>query len=195
MDRRSVCLSTYTAETLPSHITTATRLSAVSCSAALSSGCAAAASNVATLATPDSPAMIGPMPSDPAASISTVGPTASSRPTVVEFKSYVLLGVIGNAQPADNSYSDPTCFGWSSDKQVFIAGRNTNGHGGWAGWQAGDVAVFKLEAQRLSMRVRRLGDRTFTMDTNGAQNLRIHVYLTKQPTRVQLSRAEPQDEF
>ena len=79
---------------------------------------------------------------------------------------------------------------------MFIAGQRNNGHGGWAGdWQAGDVAVFKLEAQRLSMRVRRLGDQTFTMDTNGAQNLRIHVLLYKNPTRVQLSRAEPQDEF
>ena len=57
------------------------------------------------------------------------------------------------------------------------------------------MAVFKLEAQRLSMRVRRLGDRTFTMDTNGAQNLRILVHLTKQATRVQLSRAEPEDVF
>ena len=57
------------------------------------------------------------------------------------------------------------------------------------------MAVFKLEAQRLSMRVRRLGDQTFTMDTNGAQNLRIHVNLAYYPTRVQLSQAEPEDEF
>jgi hypothetical protein len=55
--------------------------------------------------------------------------------------------------------------------------------------------VFKLEAQRLSVQVQRLGDRTFTMDTNGAQNLRIHVNLLQNPTRVQLSRAEPEDEF
>ena len=79
---------------------------------------------------------------------------------------------------------------------MFIAGENNSGHGGWAGgWQAGDVAVFKLEAQRLSMRVRRLGDRTFTMDTNGAQNLRILVHLYENPTRVQLSQAELQDQF
>ena len=104
--------------------------------------------------------------------------------------------MIGNAQPADGSYSDPTSFGWMSGNQVFIAGQNNNGHGGWpGGLQAGDVAVFKLEAQRLSMRVRRLGDQTFTMDTNGAQNLRIHVNLYQNPTRVQLSQAEPEDEF
>ena len=103
--------------------------------------------------------------------------------------------MIGNAQPAGNSYNDPTSFGWGSSKQVWIAGKNNQGHGGWAGWQAGDVAVFKLEAQRLSMRVRRLGDQTFTIDTNGAQNLRIHVDLAFNGTRVQLSRAEPGDEF
>jgi hypothetical protein len=79
---------------------------------------------------------------------------------------------------------------------VWIAGQCNGGHGGWpGGWQAGDVSVIKLEAQRLSMRVRRLGDRTFTKDTNGAQNLRIHVNLYKTPTRVQLSQADPEDEF
>ena len=80
---------------------------------------------------------------------------------------------------------------------MYIAGQYNGGHGGWGGWQAGDVAVFKLEAQRLSMRVRRLGDQTFTMDTNGAQNLRVHVDLCSKfnPTRVQLSQAEPEDEF
>eukprot|EP01046_Picozoa_sp_COSAG06_P021614 COSAG06_NODE_1633_length_8855_cov_18.666971_2_plen_533_part_00 len=111
---------------------------------------------------------------------------------------YVFLGVIGNAQPADGSYSDPTCFGWGAGNGVYIAGKDNRGHGGWASWQAGDVAVFKLEARRLSMRVRRLGDQTFTMDTNGAQNLRIHVFLdfyACRPTRVQLSRAEPEDVF
>jgi hypothetical protein len=103
--------------------------------------------------------------------------------------------VIGNAQPADDSYNDPTSFGWGCSTNVFIAGKNNNCHGRWVGWQAGDVAVFKLEAQRLSMRVRRLGDQTFTMDTNGAQNLRIHANLHNHPTRVQLSQAEPQEEF
>eukprot|EP01046_Picozoa_sp_COSAG06_P013167 COSAG06_NODE_792_length_12273_cov_19.284048_1_plen_502_part_00 len=125
---------------------------------------------------------------------------AAGRPvywkaTLVELTGRVLLGVIGNAQPADGSHKDPTCFSWASGG-VWIAGQHNNGHGGWpGGWQAGDVAVFKLEAQRLSVQVQRLGDRTFTMDTNGAQNLRIHVNLLQNPTRVQLSRAEPGDEF
>eukprot|EP01046_Picozoa_sp_COSAG06_P047206 COSAG06_NODE_6822_length_2758_cov_27.446785_1_plen_582_part_00 len=125
---------------------------------------------------------------------------AAGRPvywkaTVVEFKYYLVLGVIGNARPAGNSFQDPTSFGWGFGNQVWIAGQRNDGHGGWGTWQAGDVAVFKLEARRLSMRVRRLGDQTFTMDTNGAQNLRIHVCMFESPARVQLSRAEPEDEF
>ena len=63
------------------------------------------------------------------------------------------------------------------------------------GWQAGDVAVFKLEAHQLSMRVRRLGGQTFTMSTNGVQNLRVHINLYGNPTRVQLSRVEAHEEF
>jgi hypothetical protein len=125
---------------------------------------------------------------------------AAGRPvywkaTVVELNGWFLLGAIGNAQPAGNSHQDPTNFGWASLNSVYIAGQYNGGHGGWITWQAGDVAVFKLEAQRLSMRVRRLGDQTFTMDTNGAQNLRIHVRLSGNPTRVQLSQAELQDMF
>jgi hypothetical protein len=125
---------------------------------------------------------------------------AAGRPvywkaTVVEVNDWFHLGVIGNAQPADDSKNDPTCFGWGRSTGARIAGQRNSGHGGWAGWQAGDVAVFKLEAQRLSMRAQRLGDQTFTMDTNGAQNLRIHVWLHNNGTRVQLSRAEPEDEF
>ncbi len=123
---------------------------------------------------------------------------AAGRPvywkaTVVRLTNWLLLGVIGNAQPADDSRWDPTSFGWVCS--VYIAGQRNEGHGGWGGWRTGDVAVFKLEAQRLSMRVQRLGDQTFTMDTNGAQNLRIHVGLARHSTRVQLSRAEPEDEF
>jgi hypothetical protein len=125
---------------------------------------------------------------------------AAGRPvywkaTLVELNHWACLGVIGNAQPADDSFQDPTSCGWASSTQVYIAGQIKGGHGGWRTWQAGDVAVFKLEARRLSMRVRRLGDQTFTMDTNGAQNLRIHVNLYRNPTRVQLSQAEPEDEF
>ena len=57
------------------------------------------------------------------------------------------------------------------------------------------MAVFKLEAHQLSVRVRRLGTQTFTMPTNGVQNLRVRVNLYQHPGRVQLSRAEAHEEY
>ena len=45
------------------------------------------------------------------------------------------------------------------------------------------------------MRVKRLGDLTFTMPTNGVGNLHVHVWLYYTPTRVQLSQTEPQEEY
>ena len=59
---------------------------------------------------------------------------------------------------------------------------------------AGDVCVFKLEAHQLSLRVQRLGGQTFTLPTNGAPGLRVLVSMYKK-TRVQLSRAEPGEEY
>ena len=117
-----------------------------------------------------------------------------SRPDDV----YVCLGVIANTQPDNDgsqSRQDPTSFGWSNNRQVFIAGKNQSGHGGWQKWLGGDVVVFKLEKQQLSMRVKRLGDQTFTMPTNGVGNLHVHVWSYYTPTRVQLSQAEPQEEY
>lgn len=55
--------------------------------------------------------------------------------------------------------------------------------------------MFKLETHQLSLRVRRLEGQTFTLPTNGEQNLRIHVGLCQSPNRVQLSRAEPGEEY
>ena len=117
------------------------------------------------------------------------------KATVVEFTEWMALGVIANPQPSEDSYRDPTSFTWASGYQVYIAGQKHHGHGGWGAWQAGDVAVFKLEAHQLSMRVRRLGDRTFTLPTNGVQNLRVHANIYQNPTRVQLSRVEAHEEF
>ena len=108
---------------------------------------------------------------------------------------HVLVGVVGNAQPAGNS--DPTAFCWyGGNYNVWIAGKNTPGHGGWAKGNiaAGDVCVFKLEAHQLSLRVQRLGGQTFTVPTNGVQGLRVHACMNGK-NRVQLSRAEPGEEY
>ena len=118
------------------------------------------------------------------------------KATVVEFVTWIGLGVIANTRPnGDSSRNDPTNFMWASSNQAWIAGNLSGDAGGWANWKAGDVAVFKLEAQQLSMRVRRLGAQTFTMPTNGVQNLRVHVVLYSHPSRVQLSRVEAHEEY
>ena len=96
-----------------------------------------------------------------------------------------------------NSHSDPTAFGWSSyDGSVSIAGKETAKHGGWAAGtlKMGDVSVIKLEAEQLSVRVQRVGDRTFTVPTNGQRGLRVWVCLHT-GGRVRLSAAEPHEEF
>ena len=116
------------------------------------------------------------------------------KATLVECSCWIALGVVANTQPQSDSRYDPTSFMWASSQQVWIAGKNCK-HAGWDGWQAGDVAVFKLEPHQLSVRVRRLGTQTFTMPTNGVQNLRVHVSLYQRPSRVQLTRAEAHEEY
>ena len=113
---------------------------------------------------------------------------------------WVFLGVIGNAQPQASSNKDPTSFGWSSydsASHVWIAGKH-QGYGGWpvAGFNkaGGDVVIFKLEAQQLSMRHQRLGQ-TFTISTNGVAGLRVHACLCRLPSSVELSAVEPHEEY
>ena len=118
---------------------------------------------------------------------------------IVEVK-YAMLGVSGNAQPGN--HNDPTTLCWANySAHVVTAGQVVNGHGGWAAGNVkkGDVCVFKLEAHQLSLRVQRLGAQTFTIPTNGVQNLRVFVCLHKPDggatNRVRLSRAEPGEEY
>ena len=116
------------------------------------------------------------------------------KATIVECHE-VMLGVTGNAQIAGRGFSDPATFGWyNADANVMIAGKPTDGHGGWAAGnlQAGDV---KLEAHQLSLRVQRLGAQTFTVPTNGVQNLRVFACLYPSANRVQLSRAGAGEEY
>ena len=110
----------------------------------------------------------------------------------------VRIGAIGNAQSKATSYNDPTAFGWAGGEgDVYIAGKNDPGHGGWnkENLRAGDVAVLKLEAHQLSLRVQRLGEQTFTIPTEGQQDLRVWVWWYYSGNRVRLSAAEPHEEF
>ena len=99
---------------------------------------------------------------------------------------WVMLGIIANATPTAMSYSDATVYAWAGSNQVYIAGNNTGSHGGWIGWKSGDVATFKLEETRVSMRVARLGDTTFEMGVVAGAAYRVHidVHLHDTGTRV-----------
>ena len=118
------------------------------------------------------------------------------KATILEL-SNAMLGVTGNAQVGDAGYSDPTTFCWMNNGNIYTAGKTTSGQGGWVkgNLAAGDVCVFKLEAHQLSLRVQRLGAQTFTVPTNGVPNLRVFACLHSEGNRVQLSRAEPGEEY
>ena len=83
------------------------------------------------------------------------------------------------------------------NRGALIAGKKCHDHGGWAAGNLnmGNVCVFKLEAHQLSLRAQRLGAQTFTVPTNGVPNLRVFACLHSEGNRVQLSRAEPGEEY
>jgi hypothetical protein len=76
------------------------------------------------------------------------------------------LGVVGTTGMMDqHSFQWPTAHFWASGvsnpNQVYIGGQNQSGYGGWVGFNAGDVCVFKLGPASLRMRCSRLGAAVF----------------------------------
>lgn len=97
-------------------------------------------------------------------------------------KTWIGLGVIGTIDAGNNvTYSAPTGHMWASTLdypgQVYLAGALTANYGGWVGFAAGDVCIFKLERARLRMRVSRLGATIFEMPLRGAGPWYAHVNL------------------
>jgi BTB/POZ domain len=65
---------------------------------------------------------------------------------------WVCLGVIGNANAAHNSYGDSTSFGWGAGSgQVYVAGSQKQGTGGWSGFTEGECLLFGLANNKLTM--------------------------------------------
>jgi BTB/POZ domain len=66
---------------------------------------------------------------------------------------WVYLGVIGNANAAHTSHTDPTGFGWTSSTQkiVYAAGNGKPGAGGWTGFMEGECLHFCLAENKLSV--------------------------------------------
>jgi hypothetical protein len=75
---------------------------------------------------------------------------------------WIGLGVMGTTDVTNvNTCTLPSAHFWACSNEVRIAGANLNGHGGWQGFQTGDVCIFKLEATCLRMRIVRLGAKVF----------------------------------
>lgn len=55
------------------------------------------------------------------------------------------VGIIGNDSPSDESYRDPTFFGWGAMGEVIIGGKETEMRGEWGGMTEGDILVFKFD--------------------------------------------------
>jgi hypothetical protein len=91
---------------------------------------------------------------------------------------WIGLGVIATTDVSNRtSYNAPTAYLWACSNQVHIAGKDASGHGGWAGFQAGDVCVFKLDGARLRMRCSRLAPTVFEIPLQGAGPWHAHVNL------------------
>lgn len=55
------------------------------------------------------------------------------------------VGILGNESPSDESYRDPTFFGWGAMGEVILGGKETEARGDWAGMTEGDSLVFKFD--------------------------------------------------
>jgi hypothetical protein len=104
---------------------------------------------------------------------------------------WMCLGIIGTTDTSNvASYSIPTSHLWAggaeAPNEVFIAGEEAPGHGGWAGFRTGDVCVFKLEQARLRMRCARIGATIFDIPLTGTGPWYAHVNLHQSNSEVVL---------
>mmetsp|Transcript_19002 Transcript_19002/g.27226 ORF Transcript_19002/g.27226 Transcript_19002/m.27226 type:complete len:401 (+) Transcript_19002:803-2005(+) len=120
-----------------------------------------------------------------------------SRPSqwqveIVNPGGFMVLGVIGKLQPAVSltCYND-SCFGWSSDKYVYVGGSDQNDGGSWEGWKMGDKGIFTYSPLKDTLSLRLLRGRSvqeFRIDNcilpNGAF---IHFYFCFKGSTVKFS--------
>jgi len=64
----------------------------------------------------------------------------------------LLLGIIGQLDASNNSYSHSTSFGWTGGA-VFVKGKHHSEHGGWSsgGFSQGECLYFHLKSNKLTM--------------------------------------------
>jgi len=115
---------------------------------------------------------------------------------------WIFLGVIASSRPADESFSDPTSWGWACSTKgcCFMRGQSgvrqspAAGCGGWTGFEEGDDVTMQLNADSgvLRMKVARLQHTVFHFTGLAVTGLmhappwRIHVNLYNVGDRVEL---------
>ncbi|CAE8613894.1 unnamed protein product, partial [Polarella glacialis] len=109
---------------------------------------------------------------------------------------WVFLGVIASQRPGDNSYNDPSSYGWacggadsSGRCMAFQKGVNMPSHGGWSGFQEGDDVTMQLNVDSgvLRMKVARLPQTVFHFTgLDQATPWRVHVNLFSSEDKVEL---------
>jgi hypothetical protein len=69
----------------------------------------------------------------------------------LENNRWLFLGLLGKTSGMQNSYFDPTSFGWACSNQVYIAGTKNDGTAGWTGFAEGECLHFCLDGAKLTM--------------------------------------------
>jgi len=97
---------------------------------------------------------------------------------------WIFLGVIASTRPVDDSFCDPTSYGWAckgsdSQQNAFVRGVASPGYGGWSGFQEGDDVTMQLNVDSgvLRMKVVRLQQTVFHFTGLHQAPWRIHVNL------------------
>lgn len=102
---------------------------------------------------------------------------------------WIYSGLIGTTSASQNSYSDPTSFGWAGSNQVYVAGVNNSWADGWTGFTEGECLHFLLEGAKLTM-FSVIKNKRFVIDTATGGDKFIHFNFGKNSTKVTL---EPLD--
>jgi hypothetical protein len=75
--------------------------------------------------------------------------TINKLPTV--HGGWIFVGLIGNANAANDSFNDSTSFGWAANHHVCVAGCVKPGAGDWTHFAEGECLLFGLANNKLTM--------------------------------------------
>jgi hypothetical protein len=105
------------------------------------------------------------------------GTQSSWKITINNNPGWLFLGLIGKTSGLQNSFSDPTSFGWMHSNQVYVAGVAKGGIGGWTTFTQGECLHFCLDGAKLTM-FSVTKKKRFVMDNVPAGDQFIHLNLS-----------------